>query len=631
MFRASDIFGRRPGNVPDRPNTQGAQEAPQKRSSNGGAGAPTSRTWDPATGKYVEEELPADVQELMGIKKKVKIEHLRVKDEEAWGGRPRALGPSAVGLAPKDIRSRGPQQAVGEIDQSAPSVEFRGFSKVELNDRYYEKYDMPIHGKPTFWTADALYFIYWQGEVQRWSICDSSSLVAVRAGQYPGWAYKEDHKHLCVANGWMEAWNGEWREPELEVTYRSAADHQPQWNDPALQKSVATIEFSGFTMKELNTRYFLRPNEVIQGKPSYWDKSGVYFVYWQRQMNRWAICDLKCLQAVREGQCPGWAYRSDANYFANAAGWMERRAEVWAAAVIETAVIGASSKGLKVEFSGFSKEELNTQYAERPDEEIQGRPSFWDSSGTYFIYWQSSMARWALCDRVSLSAAKSGLAPGWAYRTDGNHFARSSGWMEVWGREWKAATVTCTVLEGTLRGDALLVKSEVKEESGKSASLTVDQYRTLIQKIYAAKNPAKLGDVPYLLDKYKDREHELYQQVCDKYEVDADAFTGSELPAAEVASATVGENESQVAPVKEENTVPEDADMPELTAGEFAIAIQSVYEQYNPKKLMDIARLLQKYRHRERELYDEVCKKYGVHPAQFYAKLQERQAADGKP
>lgn len=98
-------------------------------------------------------------------------------------------------------------------------------------------------------------------------------------------------------------------------------------------------------------------------------------------------------------------------------------------AIIETSIVGSCTKGLKVEFSGFSKQELNTTYVEKAEEQIQGRGSYWDLSGTYFLYWQSSMKRWAICDKVSLQLAKSGLTPGWAYRTDAQHFAKSSvGW-----------------------------------------------------------------------------------------------------------------------------------------------------------------------------------------------------------
>merc|ERR1719326_740752 len=144
---------------------------------------------------------------MMGIKKMKPA----VK-EELGSLRGKALGPAAVGLsAQRSGSNRGPTPA--EIDTSAASVEFRGFSKVDLNDRYYEMVDLPVHGKPTYWSSDALYFVYWQGEVQRWSICDAASLFAVKSGQYPGWAYQSGSKQVYLATGWMEAWEGEWREP----------------------------------------------------------------------------------------------------------------------------------------------------------------------------------------------------------------------------------------------------------------------------------------------------------------------------------------------------------------------------------------------------------------------------------
>merc|ERR1719253_937488 len=189
----------------------------------------------------------------------------------------------------------GPPAPIQEADKTAPSVDYQGFSKVDLNDRYYETANVMLHGKSTYWNEEVTYFIYWQGEVKRWAICDASSFSAVKAGQYPGWAYKEDHRHLSLAGGWMEAFNGTWQQPDLVAITRSFASNKAQWEDPMLQKAISTVEFRGFSMQELNTRYFLKAGDIIQGKPSYWDDSGVYFVYWQRDMARWAICDLKCL------------------------------------------------------------------------------------------------------------------------------------------------------------------------------------------------------------------------------------------------------------------------------------------------------------------------------------------------
>merc|ERR1711974_255320 len=66
-----------------------------------------------------------------------------------------------------------------------------------------------------------------------------------------------------------------------------------------------------------------------------------------------------------------------------------------------------------------------------------------------------------------------------------------------------------------------------------------------------------------------------------------------------------------------------DAECPPLKASQYAILIQAVYERYNPKKMQDMGRLLQKFKARERDLYLEVCKKYGVHPAMFHARHED--------
>merc|ERR1712187_1027042 len=380
---------------------------------------------------------------------------------------------------------------------------------------------------------------------------------------------------------------------------------------------------------ELNTRYFLKDGEYIQGKPSFWGNSGVYFIYWQQQMRRWAICDLKCYDAVKDGPCPGWAYRSDASHFANACGWVERRASEWTGALIETAVGGVCAKGLKVEVNGFAQEHLNTTYVENPDEEVQGRLTFWDPTGEYFIYWQDSMMRWAMCDKVSLRQAKSGLAPGWAYRTDSAHFSRPcpNGWLEVSGRDWERnKRVRCRVLEGNVQEDHAMVKAEQGENEGgttdnggDAAVVPAEQYPDLIKQLYEQVNPTKLKELPKLLAKFSGREHELYMKACERYEVDADDFIAKHsLPAERAAHKEESGDFEEL----------EHADVPELSGSEYAVLVQNIYVQYNPKKLRDIGALLQKYRHSERELYHEVCKKYGVHPAKFHAKhaqsLQEQ-------
>lgn len=638
MFRASDIFGRKPGQSLDKPAAKAKAAVTQKPL---GPTGPTTRQWDPATGTFIEEEIPEELQELMGVRKKPKVEDVRNQDHTAaW--RPQPLGPQSVGYrppAPPPVRfvppprgvtpqPRGavtPQQAMFsaksgvQVDRTAPSVQYSGFCKAELNDRFYEKSDLPIHGRPTYWAADAVFFIYWQGSTaQRWSFCDATSLEAVRAGQLPGWAYKGDHRHLCHASGWMEAWNGEWREAELEVTFRSSCCHKPQWEDPLAQRSVETIEFQGFAMKDLNARYHLRPEEHIQGKSSYWAASGVYFIYWQQGMSRWAICDLKCLDSVRAGSCPGWAFREDSGHPANASGWKEARDGDWLEAKIETAVIGASAKGLKVQLSGFGKQELNVQYVETPSIEVQGRATLWEATGNYFIYWQLSTRRWAICDKSSLSTAQSGLTPGWAYRTDSLHFAKASSWMEADGRGWSPVTIQCRVLEGSITKEPPEAESD-----GSGTQLSAEQYRSLIREVYERKNPAKLQEFDTLLEKYQGRENEFFKSVCDKYEVDPEELAAS-------LGRTAGAASSSPAVASDSAAMPAadvaSATLPKLSPTGYAMLIQSIYERHKPEKIADLARLLQHHRHKERELYLEVCSKYGVHPVQFHAEQCKEQS-----
>jgi hypothetical protein len=244
-------------------------EQETKRSLSGGL---TTRTWDPATGKYISEEIPGDVQELMGIKKRKVL--TAKNDEYAWGGAEAsrtaggvlsaASGKGTGRPAVKQEQRSGPPAPIKEVDKSAPSVEYHSFSKVELNDRYYERSNVILHGRPTWWNEAVTYFIYWQGEVQRWAICDASSFTAVKSGQYPGWAYKEDHRHLALAGGWMEAFNGTWQQPDLTVITRSYSSNKAQWSS-TLVKSITEVEFRGFAMQELNTRYMLNANDTTQG------------------------------------------------------------------------------------------------------------------------------------------------------------------------------------------------------------------------------------------------------------------------------------------------------------------------------------------------------------------------------
>lgn len=584
MFRASDIFGRKAGGTT--PVKRPEVEAPV-----------TTSSWDSATGRYEEQEVPEEIQELMrggAPAKRPKLDPDPAVSfaDHSFG----AAGPARIlPPPPPPLRGRAPVEAesfavedfeplacagtppdappplgrpemalaFGQPDVfDSPSVEYRGLGKAEMNNVYIERPSQPLHGKPTYWTEDGKYFAYWQDRPRRWAICDGPSLSQVMAGQYPGWAYRDDDRHLSLAEGWQEAMPGGagWRQPELTVSFRSAAHHLGQWSDPELQRLVTSVEFSGFSMVQMNTCFHLRASEVFQGKPSYWDAAGVYFIYWQQSLCRWAICDSKCIEDVKAGQCPGWAYRADSTHFANASGWVEMSNGAWASANVVTRVISRSGKGLIVTLNGFGKPELNSEYAERSGEQIQGKASFWNPSGDFFIYWQSTEMRWSICDRASLPQALAGGGPGWACRKDPRHFAEHGGWLEFNGTEWRDVSVFITVLQGAVPLDAnhqghpgLVQETPSRGECEQVGVLPPPPPPRLAMDMHHAAPPAHLGQ-----------------------------------------------------------------EAPEVDPLRYADAIRDVYQRCYPPKLADMDRLMTKYRGRERELYFEVCKKYGEEPAQFY-------------
>merc|ERR1712070_1122175 len=122
------------------------------------------------------------------------------------------------------------------------------------------------------------------------------------------------------------------------------------------------------------------------------------------------------------------------------------------------------------------------------------------------------------------------------------------------------------------------------------------------------------------------REHELFKQVCDKYQADAEALA-AQLPYMSSPTGPTASASTRPAPVKKEEGKSEydefahleHEELPQLSASEFSVLVQSVYERYNPKKLQDVGKLLVKFQKRERDLYLEVCKKYGCHPVKFRA------------
>jgi len=74
--------------------------------------------------------------------------------------------------------------------------------------------------------------------------------------------------------------------------------------------------FEGFISTRLNTDFLLNKNINIGGQPSYWDKAGRLFLYYQEAEQRWAICPLVddgevLLAVVQHGVLRGIAFEGE--------------------------------------------------------------------------------------------------------------------------------------------------------------------------------------------------------------------------------------------------------------------------------------------------------------------------------
>ena len=102
--------------------------------------------------------------------------------------------------------------------------------------------------------------------------------------------------------------------------------------DSEKYRRIVEVDISGFARDEMNQRYVLNKDLIIQDQATFCDSKGACVIYWQKKEKRWAICSTQCLEQVKAGKGLGWAYRSDNLHPANACGWIEFRDNTWMSA-----------------------------------------------------------------------------------------------------------------------------------------------------------------------------------------------------------------------------------------------------------------------------------------------------------
>eukprot|EP00931_Biecheleriopsis_adriatica_P088602 TRINITY_DN62891_c0_g1_i1.p1 TRINITY_DN62891_c0_g1~~TRINITY_DN62891_c0_g1_i1.p1 ORF type:complete len:354 (-),score=109.92 TRINITY_DN62891_c0_g1_i1:27-1049(-) len=90
----------------------------------------------------------------------------------------------------------------------------------------------------------------------------------------------------------------------------------PAWpTDMSLEDSakLVTIKLGGFKMDKINEEYLQGPNEEfkMQGRQTYWQASGQYFMYYCQRFRKWRIAEISAFSKNMDGQC--FAFVSDAH------------------------------------------------------------------------------------------------------------------------------------------------------------------------------------------------------------------------------------------------------------------------------------------------------------------------------
>merc|ERR1719491_925702 len=102
-----------------------------------------------------------------------------------------------------------------------------------------------------------------------------------------------------------------WRRIERVQATCTARDPLPGVKPDPSETHPHVVDVQGFRRLQLNGRFTQRVEMVVQGKPSFWDTTSRFIIYWQGALKRWAICGNQELDAVRKGQFPACACSLD--------------------------------------------------------------------------------------------------------------------------------------------------------------------------------------------------------------------------------------------------------------------------------------------------------------------------------
>lgn len=131
------------------------------------------------------------------------------------------------------------------------------------------------------------------------------------------------------------------------------------------------------------------------------------------------------------------------------------------------------------QLKGFHESQFNGIFRVRPDVQVANRPTHWDETGSFFIYFQAQECTWALCPVVDdgqdmVRAAQQGSRRGFAIQ--------KAGAKGLWQEFMRGAWEDRTVLLRSLAPLAQLAKEDrLEEERGDTAQALLLRVRQLWQ------------------------------------------------------------------------------------------------------------------------------------------------------
>lgn len=269
--------------------------------------------------------------------------------------------------------------AIGDEEGAPLIVAGNGFRTAQLNARFVVRADVVFGGRRTYWTEPdardgSRLFIAWQKTLSRWAIClwpNENGGFASESGAVAGehvpdvsilefceWrafqlelassGSQQPSSWICrllakpgLSHLWMERdAEGSWHRIEAQISSIAAPPLASLSTKGTVSDApqLEVVDIEGFRRLELNARYTIRNEFVLNGKPSYWDATGKYFVYWQVPLKRWGICGRRHLEVVKKGQCLGCACQLDQVHLSIPARWAEYADGAWLSAPVEVVV-----------------------------------------------------------------------------------------------------------------------------------------------------------------------------------------------------------------------------------------------------------------------------------------------------